>query len=178
MPITVAVDTYVTIADANTYLTGMGYDELDANLDEQLLKRATKAIDRKFGNRFLGVKTLSDQPLYWPRFATDQTSVYQYNAYGDLVQWTSTTIPQELKEATAELARMLSAEVPFNPYAQLDGAVKQKSESVDGAVSVSYTYASPIQERGTEWNTLELILGPLLGAPRGMSSTLAMGRGA
>lgn len=177
--ITVGQDTYVTVADANAYLSGMGYDELDANLDEQLLKRATKAIDRKFGNRFLGVKTLSDQPLYWPRFATDQTSVYQYNAYGDLVQWTSTTIPTELKEATAELARMLGdQENPFDPYAELDGAVKQKSESVDGAVSVSYTYATPVMSRGNQWNTLEIILGPLLGATRGVAATLSMDRGA
>jgi hypothetical protein len=171
--IEVGQDTYVSLVDANTYLAKMGYDPL---ADEALLVRATKAIDRKFGNRFMGVKTLSSQPLYWPRFITDQSSMYQYNAYGDLIQWTSETIPTELKEATAELARFLDA--GFDPYEQQEPGVKSKSESISGAVSVSTTYAGVFVERGVEWNTLEVILGPLLGAPRGIASTISMGRGA
>lgn len=174
MAITLKVDTYITVADANTYLTGAGLDELDSTDDEKFLKQATKAIDRRYAPRWLGVKSLSTQSLNWPRFITNQFAYYQYNAFGDLMSWNSESIPTELGEATAELALMLQN--GFDPYAPIAPAITEASEKVD-VIQTTYKFDKAFIDLSDEWTKIDLILAPLLGSAKGQGS-LTMVRGA
>jgi hypothetical protein len=170
MALTVGENTYADLAEAEAYIAEQGLDPLT---DENLLVKATKALDRLYGNRYIGTKTLSTQSLYWPRFVTSQYA-YQSNAFGDLVDWTSTDIPLEVKEATIELAVAMSSD--YNPYVAREPGLTQKSERVEGAVATSYTFAGPFYERDAVLTKIDLILAPVLGSARGSAvTTLARG---
>lgn len=69
MTITVGTDTYISLADAQSYAAAQGLT-LGANdtATETLLKRATTALDRLYGNKYLGIKQVETQALAWPRF--------------------------------------------------------------------------------------------------------------
>lgn len=164
MALTIGTDSYISLTDANTYLTTNGQQALDLSRGETLLRQATKAIDRTYAGRFIGVKTLSSQALYWPRFITDQYGFYQYNALGDLVQLSSQDIPVEVQEATAELALMLQQAGPtnpFDPYEQTAPTIKARSEKV-GELAVSETFASSWTDKGNHWSKIDTILRPWL----------------
>lgn len=68
MTITVGTDTYISLADAKTYATNNGLT-LGATdgATETLLKQATVALDRIYGNQYLGMKATTTQSLAWPR---------------------------------------------------------------------------------------------------------------
>jgi hypothetical protein len=176
MAFAVGTTSYISVADANSYLADQGLDQLDASQAEALLNQATKALDRRYGMRYLGTKTLSSQPLLWPRFTTSIDAYYNYNGYGDLTNWTSSTIPTEVKEATAELALMLSAE--FDAYAAHEPAITEKTEAISGAINTTYKFASAFVDKDSNWTKIDIILGPVLGASRSASSNINMTRGA
>lgn len=137
MALTVGTNSYIDEVDAAEYIAIEGLDALtDA---ENSLIRATRALDRLFGQRFTGTKTLSTQALQFPRNG-------------------ATTVPQEVLDATVELAVMI--ESGTNLYAQPDPLLKSESVSV-GDISETRTY------RDTGYSTnflykLEVILSPYL----------------
>ena len=137
MALTVGTNSYIDAAAAAEYIAVEGLDALtDA---ENSLIRATKALDRLFGQRFTGAKTLSTQVLQFPRGG-------------------ATAVPQEVLDATVELAVLL--ESGANLYAQPAPLVKSESVSV-GDITESKTY------RDTGYSTnflykLEVILSPVL----------------
>jgi hypothetical protein len=140
MPITVGTDSYISLADANTYLASFG--PADAVLTtEEALKRATKVIDRLYRGQFIGSKTDDAQPLEWPRS-------------GD------TTIPAVLGEATAEIAYSIESDASFKPYAQPSPLVKKESVEVD-VVKTTFEYANG--SSGTDpYYAITVILAPVL----------------
>ena len=85
MAIVVGTDTYISLADANTYVsdnyptTVTEYTSWDALSDankELYLKRAQRKIDRQF---LRGVKAVSTQTLEFPRaIRLDYTNISQY----------------------------------------------------------------------------------------------------
>ncbi len=68
MTITVGIDTYISLLDAQAYALENGLT-LGANdaATEALLKKSTQALDRLYGNQYLGIKATEAQTLAWPR---------------------------------------------------------------------------------------------------------------
>lgn len=115
MSLTLGTDTYITLLDARTYCSDNDLatlPEVDADA-EKLLRRATKALDRVYGNKYLGYASVAGQPLYWPRtLATAVTphgdgEAWLYTIDADGNPRNLTGIPHELGYATTELALML-----------------------------------------------------------------------
>lgn len=99
MTITVGTDSYISLADSNTYFgNNIRNDEweiLDDTVKERALKTATKFLDRQ---TWMGSKTSDAQALAWPRSGvTDR--------YGTAVS--SASVPQQVKDAQCELALAL-----------------------------------------------------------------------
>lgn len=152
MAITLGTDSYSTIAEANAYLALDDRAIPDDTYGENLLKRATQAIDRIYGHRFIGQRT-STNPLHWPR---DLAAYSNTNRYLE-------KIPTELKQATAEMAVLIDSGI--DPYEQPTPASRDESVSVD-AISVSSTYVAPFTEKPLY--KVELILKPLLTSQHGL----------
>ena len=134
----VGIDSYVTLEDANAYLEA--YGPPNAFVTEQDLRRATLAIDRLYGSRFLGYSAEPGQPLFFPVFGSEE-------------------IPLRVAQATAELAYLMSEEVGFDPYTTPEPSVISISKSVSGVASKTVTYAAPA--RVDPLHRVNLILGPL-----------------
>lgn len=104
-------NSYATVAEANTYhdsvreQSDLVWSALHDGKKERLLVQATRLIDEHFV--FLGNKTFSDQNLQWPRQGVLKDGKYAQGIIDTLDQQ---SIPQFVKDATAEFARILSAE--------------------------------------------------------------------
>lgn len=112
MAITVNTDTYISLADASTYVaanyisTDTEYTTWTALTDgnkEIYLKKATKKIDRQI---IRGVKAVSTQALAFPR------TIYSYAGQGIKTEntffisgyYTQSAVPQAVKDAQVEEA--------------------------------------------------------------------------
>lgn len=145
MALTVGTDTYISLADAETWATehllGSPKTAWDAASDpekEAALRNATEFIDRTFDGRWVGVsKADSDQVRTWPRnFVVDNL--------GRSVE--PDTIPAAVEDTTARLAADLVTEMPDDAKDR-GGAIKREKvgelevEYMDGARSgKSYPY--------------------------------------
>lgn len=108
MALVVGTNSYISVADATTYFEGsIDHDLWDAATNdtrERALISATRMMDRQ---DWLGSKYSSSQDLEWPRSGlTDKN--------GDSLD--ETTVPQQVLDATCELASALID----NPYLQDD----------------------------------------------------------
>lgn len=124
MTITVGIDTYISLDDARAYVTANGLaplpvDDTDA---ENLLKQATTALDRLYGNKYLGQKSSMTQPLAWPRIVT-MTPIPYYAGEWPYVTYDSFGNPRDFSGlqpetgyAQIELAKLIQASVDI--YAQ------------------------------------------------------------
>lgn len=93
-------NSFCTIAEADAYHDGHLYadDWLTTTAEkEKALVMATRIIDRSY--YWEGIPTTAEQALQWPRYGLWKR--------GRLGTVNSELIPQELKDATAELARVL-----------------------------------------------------------------------
>ena len=175
MTITVGTDTYVSLADARAYITKNGLTPLptvDADA-EALLVRATFALDRIYGNRYLGMKRYITQNLAWPRlFAAGQPHGYNEWPYiivdSDGNPRDFSALQPETAYATSELASMLTANPKFDPYEQPKPVVNYQRDVLDGMEH---------QIRTTDGNSyrelpmykITLLLRPLTSTPVGSS---------
>ena len=104
-------NSYATVAEANTYHNtireeaDLVWSALHDGKKARLLAMATRLIDEHF--IFLGFKSENDQSLQWPRSGVLVDGKY---AQGVLDHLDRDTIPQFVKDATSEFARILSAE--------------------------------------------------------------------
>jgi hypothetical protein len=164
MAITLAVDTYIEVADALQYAEDNGLDigSGDENT-ESLLKQATKFIDRKYGNRFLGFKAVGDQPLYWPRVVT---STFAYR--GELWAYTLDSdgnprlfngIQPELGQAVVEIAAMLAQQIDI--YSQPNPILQSATYKVGDLESVE-AYKSSTGHQVNQFYKVDIILRPIL----------------
>ena len=147
-------ESYLSVADADAYHASRGTAEaswvdLDTEIKEQCLRRATDAMLQMYRGRWKGVMVKPDtQALDWPR----------YNAYPDptfLYAISYTVVPPEVKKACAELALRANSGDLTSDVAPT-GAVL--SEQV-GSIAVTYANASTTQVRYT---AIDRMLGPLL----------------
>lgn len=151
MTLSVGTNTYVDATTAAEYCTVEGLAALTT--PETSLVRATRALDRLYGAKFIGRKQVSNQALAWPRFTGSGST----DAFGDFRDLTS--IPSEVKQATVELAVLIEANVDV--YAQGEPLVVQEAFEVSG-IKESKTYARPFAAQPLcKVNT---ILAPLVSA--------------
>lgn len=165
MALTVGTDTYISLADARQYCTDNDLEALpeDDTEAEKLLRRAAKALDRRWGNRYLGVKATLAQTLAWPR---DVAVSGSYRGQGESWMYTLDAdgnprdfndIPAEMGEAQVEMAVLMQNAA--DPLQQNQTPVIEKSVEADG-VSISKKYATPSQEPA--FYRVLIILRPLL----------------
>ena len=143
-------NSYVTLAEAEDYfaLKGVTVDLIEADL-----VNATQYLDLMFGMAYNGRLADDDQSLLWPRTVFFDNLGRRRDA---------NTIPNELKVATYEAAKLSSNESLFtatNP----ESNVQAFSNSVDGAVSESKTFFSPtVTEEDFMRGRLRAYLSPIL----------------
>lgn len=170
MPSTLVVgtDTYITLDDARTYAATYSYTQLptDDTVADKLLRQATLALDRIYGNRYIGTKQQSNQSLYWPRvFGSENTYEAEFgfvivDSDGNPIQFD--VIPENLGWAEVELALLQQAGVSL--YAQPPAAIIKERDKID-VLETESTYG--VRGSGTPWSeqplyNVTLILRPLL----------------
>ena len=115
--LTIGTDTYISLADARQYCVDNGLNSLpeDDAIAEALLKRAAKAIDRRWGNRFIGMKHTISQKMAWPRDVNisgtfrSQGENWLYTLDSDGNPRLFNDIPVEVGEAQVEMALLIDA---------------------------------------------------------------------
>lgn len=155
MSLEVGVDTYISLEDAETYITTYIDDTFTIEDDaafEVLLRQATTVIDRLYGGRFIGTKETVDQTLQWPRIVDPEQ-----DSFGNVRDFTET--PIELGQATCELALLMDDDV--DPYAQLSAPVVKRSIEVD-VIKSSYEVLSGSYERTDPLYKVTTVLAPVL----------------
>ena len=112
-PAGAASNSYATRAEADSYHEGHYYADawtaLTTTQKDTALVMATRLLDEQV--EWAGTKTTRGQALRWPRigvYERDSMGVYPDPYYGYTLN--SSTIPAFLKNATAELARLLTVE--------------------------------------------------------------------
>lgn len=149
MTIVVGTDTYLSVADADTYWTNRNnsvWGAATTAAKEAALREATKYVDGAFN--FVGNQILANV-LAWPR---DGVFIESGNFAGKV--YDNVTIPPQVKDAVAELAlEALSADLA--PTLARGGAVKR--EKVD-VIEVEYMDFAP---SGKVYAFASMILKPL-----------------
>ena len=173
----VGTDTYTTLTDARTYIAAQGLSELPTDDTEAdvLLRKAAKALDRRWGNRYLGMKETMSQPMAWPR---NVGQVGTYRGEGETWGYTIDSdgnprdfsgYPLELCEAQTEMALLLQDGA--DQFAQSEAAVTEVSQSV-GDLSSTKKYKTAYQT--PVFYNIAMLLRPLLVQSYGLKA----GRGA
>lgn len=128
-------ESYLSVADADVYFTNRGntvWSALTTAQKEQALRKATDYITSVYSSRWKGVRTDPvHQVLDWPRANVPKVGAYT-PYYMDFH-----TIPQELKNAEAELA-VRAAAAELQPDLEKDVV----QETV-GPISTTYDNNSP-----------------------------------
>lgn len=134
MAVTVGTDSYLSVADADTYWSDRNnstWDDAQTADKEKALREATQYIDGAYD--FIGEHPGSlSQKLAWPRNNAVVTS-------GNLRGVQVTGIPDQIKDATAELA-LEAVSARLRPAVDRGGAVKR--EKVD-VIEVEYSDFAP-----------------------------------
>lgn len=173
MALTVGTDSYISLADAREYATMFALDlPTDDTEAEALLRRAVKALDRKYANRYMGYKKTIEQPLQWPR------NVGEFNTYrsaGELWGYTVdadgnprdfSVIQPELGEAQVEMAVLIQN--GEDPLAQSQPKATEASDSI-GDLSTSRKYKVPYAP--DTFSRVSTVLRPLLLVSIGIKAT-------
>lgn len=176
--ITVGTDTYISLADAQAYATSFGL-ALGATdtATETLLKRATAAIDRHYGNRFLGVRSTMTQQLAWPRshaaantHSTGESGWVSRDSDNNPRDFSG--LQPETGWATVELAAQLQAGA--DPYTQPEASLVRLTQKVS-SLEETREYAGAQGHRTDALYKISLILRPLL---RNTTGSIGLARGA
>jgi hypothetical protein len=131
-------ESYITVAEANSYHSLRGnttWATITTEQAEQSLRRATDYLQQVYGGLWYGYKTTDTQALDWPRENVPKYDTSSGNYY------TNNVIPQELKNACAEMAwKAAQGEL----LADLTQTVKR--EKID-VLEVEYSEFSPQSKR-------------------------------
>jgi hypothetical protein len=134
-------ESYISLAEADAYHTSRGNlpwindADMTETAKEQALRRATDYLQHFYSGLWLGYKSTLTQALDWPRQDVPKVDTPYGNYY------LLTEIPQELKNACAELAYK-AAQGDLTP--DLTQAVKR--EKID-VLEVEYSEFSPQSKR-------------------------------
>jgi len=126
-----SIDLEESVTNPNVTVTGN--IELVSDEFETALVRATRYLDDKYGQRWLGSRTNEDQALDWPRLGVEDPDG----------RWLDDDIvPQAVKDACCEAALELLVRGDLSPSVSPDdsGAVQSESASV-GPLSFSQSFS-------------------------------------
>lgn len=150
MTITVGTDSYLSVADADTYWSNRNNDvwaAADTADKEKALREATQYIDGAYD--FIGTQ-ITTNVLAWPRY---DVYIYEGNFAG--VSYNSDTIPPQIKNATAELA-LEALSNKLLPSKDRGGLVKR--EKID-VIEVEYL---PFAPSNKSYDFVSMLIKPLL----------------
>tara|TARA_R110000787_G_scaffold42303_2_gene103987 strand:+ start:2783 stop:3295 length:513 start_codon:yes stop_codon:yes gene_type:complete len=147
---------YISVVDADTYnadhANSATWSGASTANKERALRLATQYLDAKYGRRWVGTRWSLDQALDWPR---------SYVVLYDIYTVSTATIPQELKDACAEMALRQLTDTDLMPDVTNPGSVTSETVSA-GSVSSSTTYASGGQSQLKRYRLVEAILRRLI----------------
>lgn len=148
-------NSYCSVSDADAYHLLLGNDDwVGQNAEkEAALMRATSVIDMLYGPRMISHKLLTTQNLQYPKYS-------YYNNY--LVLITAGSIPQALKNATAEAALLVMRGVELFPEPNQANNTKRQKDKV-GDLETESEYFGPADNSTFEnYRKVELHLYELL----------------
>jgi hypothetical protein len=151
MVLVVGTDTYITIAEANSYWSDRNNSIWSAAIDadkEKALRESTQYLDNAYS--YIGTHPLDTQLLAWPR---NSAFVLSGNLKG--VLYDSNVVPPQIKAACAELA-LDALSGRLRATQERGGAIKR--EKVD-VIEIEYSDFAPSQKT---FDFVTLILKPLL----------------
>jgi hypothetical protein len=157
-------ESYISVADASTYHTARGNAAWAAlasdTVREQCLRRATDYMEQVYRKRWAGTRKTTTQALSWPRsFVPREDYEYAglngYTVIGGNYYYPDDEVPQEVKNACAELALKASTDTLAPDIEQ-----RVKREKV-GPLEVEYADYSPAF---TQYRAIDNMLSPFLKA--------------
>ena len=113
-------DSYMTLAEWQVYWLARGVDLTQHGHDsahEANLRRAADWLDRQ--NKFIGLKQYQTQARSWPRLVSDIVDDWPINP---------DTIPQDIKDAQAEVAYLLHD--GLDPFATIETSKTKERKKV------------------------------------------------
>jgi hypothetical protein len=157
-------NTYVSQAYADTYLANHAsaatWAALTADQKNLALQEATRYIEARFSQHFVGTKKSYSDPLSWPRLAI-------YDQLGRL-EYADGTVPKRIKDAECEYALQAAVSTLFtNPSTQTAVEVSSKI----GPLEKKTKYASSVAPSGTplvngtalrQMTAADLLISPLV----------------
>lgn len=151
-------ESYISVADTDAYWADVG-DSLWATLNEtekeQALRRAVRFMKAIYRTKWAGRRVLQTQALDWPR----------YNVLVEDLPVPSNTVPQEVRDACAELA-IRAAAGPLLDDA--DTSSTQIKKDKVGALETEYF--QPHVEPAERFLTIGAMLQPYFGGAGGSNS--------
>lgn len=119
------------------------------NMDAAIVK-ATSDLTQKYRKRWKGIRVSPDQRLDWPRAGVQTEDLFEPQTAPRSILWTGLAnllaeniVPQEVKDATAELA-LTGLTTTLNPDLDRGGDIKRVKA---GSVEVEYGDSAPVVTR-------------------------------
>jgi hypothetical protein len=161
-------DSYISTADAATYLTNFGsgdaWSEIDPDTQEILLRKSTRDLDVLYGQSYASTLLSTSQSLLWPR-----------ESFTDTNGRTVSAIPKEIGYAVAELALINSVSDVTGP-GDKSGMVKLERTEIVNAVKSWTEYFAPSATNELAVRKINLLLAPYLsGGSSAMSARIVRG---
>jgi hypothetical protein len=146
-------DSYISVADATTYLTNFGsgdaWSAIDPATQEVLLRKSTRDLDTLFGASYASCLGSTTQSLLWPR-----------DSFTDKNGRTVSGLPKEVGYAVAELALINSTSDVTGP-GDRSGMVKLEKAMLD-TLETWQEYFAPSSSHENAIRKVTLLLSPLL----------------
>jgi hypothetical protein len=128
---------YMAVDELKQYWDNIGYSYTSITDDSimQYINRCSKIIDNIYIKDFRGVRLKQEQSLEWPRIGA---------YYADGWWISSSTIPQEIKNAVAEMVYAITADgASLQPIITTKNAIIEEFVKVD-VIEERRKYAEPI----------------------------------
>lgn len=145
---------YIDVQFAKDYHEALGNAEFDVDedLQEIAIIRATQALDLYYGPKYASYKITKEQGLAWPR----RSFIGR-----DAIPVLANEIPIALKKATAELALQVVNGIDINETVP-EGTIVEEKVKVDVIeTSVKYQGSKPTETR-TGFDKIDHLLYPIL----------------
>jgi len=161
MALTQGTDTYITLADADTYIATMPgdyptvWDALADAAKEKFLTRATRYLDNAYRNTWVGDLYVSTQVLSWPRIGYDNQGRVIDGLY-----------PDYLGYAQCEVAARMANEEELNTDQDRAGWIEKERL---GPIETVWNSNAPM---GTTYPEIEDLLWLYLNNTQGSTATL------
>ncbi len=120
-------NSYVSVAEADTYFTDRGNTEWIALTNEQketYLILSAQWMDAEYCSKYIGYRKTEEQAMEWPRSCAQ-------NSVNCNIYYSSTTIPVSLKKAQMEGGELIRANGGSNLWETTEVGLKKVDSSID-----------------------------------------------